>query len=51
MDDAEDYYRSLIGQGYPEPVAECFTETYFQDMLANQLAKKQQFISQKEMCL
>ena len=46
MDDAENYYRSLIGQGYPEPVAESFTETYFPGYLANQLAKKQQFISE-----
>tara|TARA_Y100000589_G_scaffold275647_1_gene269825 strand:+ start:101 stop:874 length:774 start_codon:yes stop_codon:yes gene_type:complete len=46
MDDAENYYRSLIGQGYPEPVAESFTETYFPGYLAYQLAKKQQFISQ-----
>ena len=46
MDDAENYYRSLIGQGYPEPVAKSFTETYFPGYLANQSAKKQQLISQ-----
>ncbi len=46
MVDAETYYRSLISQGYPEPVAESFTETYYPGYLANQLAKKQQFISQ-----
>ena len=46
MVDAESYYQSLISQGYPEPVAESFTETYYPGYLANQLAKKQQFISQ-----
>lgn len=46
MVDAETYYRSLISQGYPEPVAESFTETYYPGYLANKLAKKQQFISQ-----
>ena len=46
MVDAESYYQSLISQGYPEPVAESFTETYYPGYLANKLAKKQQFISQ-----
>ena len=46
MVDAESYYQSLISQGYPEPVAESFTETYYPGYLANQSAKKQQFISQ-----